>query len=104
MRNPILEHVILKILFRQSEPVHFWAFSNSVSFEMDDAELTTEEFRDALRIVEDRGLIKREKDLLGYTVWSITKLGKEAAKHKASPTRPSEIPSIENTNLLRKKK
>jgi len=83
VRNPLLEQIALIVLARRHEPIHFWAFSNNVSLEMDDPDLTTDEFRDTLRHLEDRGLVQRKEDSLGYTVWSITQLGKTASNPRA---------------------
>ena len=41
----------------------------------DDATLTTEEFRDAMRFLEDKAMIEQFADLMGDTLWAITDMG-----------------------------
>lgn len=78
MRNPVLEQITLKALSIHDRPLHFWALANSVAVGVDDPELTRDEFIRTLQMLEEKKLIKSEKDALDYTVWSITALGKSA--------------------------
>lgn len=78
MRNPLLEQVTLRALRGRTTAAPFWTIADSVSLELQQPELTTDEFLRTLQLLEERKLISKEKDLLGYSRWSITDLGKTA--------------------------
>jgi len=80
MRNRMLETVILKNLMRVETGLKEKSLMCAVEIEMDRPDLTTAEFEDAVRVLEDRGLVERFQNLLGETVWGITAAGRDALK------------------------
>ncbi len=80
MRNRMLETVILKNLMRVETGLKEKSLMCAVEIEMDRPDLTTAEFEDAVRILEERGLVDRFQNLLGETVWGITAAGRDALK------------------------
>ncbi len=80
MRNRMLETVILKNLMRVETGLKEKSLMCAVEIEMDRPDLTTAEFEDAVRVLEERGLVDRFQNLLGETVWGITAAGRDALK------------------------
>lgn len=78
MKNPMLEKQVLKILNRVETGLREKTLQAEVEIAMDRPTLTTDEFLDTLRELEDRELLLRETSLLGETLWSISSLGKKA--------------------------
>jgi len=76
----MLETVILKNLMRVETGLKEKSLMCAVEIEMDRPDLTTAEFEDAVRVLEDRGLVERFQNLLGETVWGITAAGRDALK------------------------
>lgn len=80
MTNPVLNTTILQILNRLPAGLKEKTLQNETAILMDRPTLTTVEFEDAIRELEDRELIRRDPTLLGDTLFSITGLGKEALR------------------------
>ena len=80
MRNETLERVILKNLQRVDTGLKQKSLMCAVEVEMDRYDLTTNEFEDAIRALEDKGLVDKWPTLLGDTVWGITEMGRNALK------------------------
>jgi len=80
MRNEQLEHVIMLNLRRVDCGLKAKTLQCAVEIEMDRQDLTTAEFEDALKMLEDKALIEKFDNLLGATVWGITAMGRDALK------------------------
>lgn len=80
MNNPILNTTILQILNRLPAGLKEKTLQNEVGILMDRPTLTTVEFEDSIRFLEDRGLIRRDPTLLGDTLFSITPAGRDALR------------------------
>ena len=80
MRNELLERVILKNLQRVETGLKEKSLMCAVEVEMDRYDITTAEFEDTLRALEDKALIDRFTTLIGDTVWGITEMGRDALK------------------------
>ena len=80
MKNEMLERVILKNLQRVETGLKEKSLMCAVEIEMDRPDLTTAEFEDAIRRLEDKALVERFTNLLGDTVWGITAAGRDALK------------------------
>jgi len=80
MRNRMLETVILKNLQRVETGLREKSLMCAVEIEMDRPDLTTSEFEDAIRYLEDKALVNRFTNLIGETVWGITDMGRDALK------------------------
>ena len=80
MRNEVLERVILKNLSRVELGLKEKSLICAVEVEMDRYDLTTADFEDAIRSLEDRALVDRHTTLLGDTIWGITSMGRDALK------------------------
>lgn len=80
MRNEMLERVILKNLQRVETGLKEKSLMCAVEIEMDRPDLTTAEFEDAIRSLEDKALVERYTNLIGDTVWGITAMGRDALK------------------------
>ena len=80
MRNRMLENVILKNLQRVETGLREKSLMCAVEIEMDRPDLTTAEFEDAIRYLEDKGLVNRFTNLIGETVWGITEMGRDSLK------------------------
>ena len=78
MKNPLIQKSILRILNRLN---HVALRETTLAAEVEiavDRPLTTAEFADELRYLEDRDLIERDHDSLDETIWSITGKGELA--------------------------
>lgn len=78
MRDELTERTILKVLYRMSG---VYLRQTTLAAEVEivaDRLLTTAQFTDALRSLEDRRLISRDVTLLDEVTWSITGRGAEA--------------------------
>lgn len=80
MRNAYLNQCILKILARIDTGLREKTLQNEVEIAMDRPTLTTDEFLDALRFLEDKALIDKWTNLLGDAIWGITPTGLDALK------------------------
>lgn len=80
MRNETLERVILKNLNRVETGLKEKSLMCAVEVEMDRYDLTTAEFEDAIRSLEDKALVDSHTTLIGDTVWGITSMGRDALK------------------------
>lgn len=80
MNNPILNTTILQILNRLPAGLKEKTLQNEVGILMDRPTLTTVEFEDSIRFLEDRSLIRRDPTLLGDTLFSITPAGRDALR------------------------
>ena len=80
MKNPLIQKSILRILNRLD---HVALRETTLASEVEiaiDRPLTTAEFADELRYLEDRELIQRDQDSFDETLWSITGKGELALK------------------------
>jgi hypothetical protein len=80
MKNPLIQKSILRILNRLN---HVALRETTLAAEVEiavDRPLTTAEFADELRYLEDRDLIARDVDSFDETLWSITGKGELALK------------------------
>ncbi len=80
MTNPALNNAILKILARVECGLREKTLQSEVELAMDRHDLTTDEFLDAVRFLDDRALVDRWTNLVGESVWGITEMGKNALK------------------------
>jgi len=80
MKNPALNNAILTILARVDCGLKEKTLMAETSLAMDRHDLTTDEFNDALRFLEDKALVEYWDNLIGDTVWGITKMGRDALK------------------------
>jgi len=80
MKNPALNHAILKILSRLAFGLKAKTLQAETELAMDRIDLTTDEFLDALNFLEDKALIRKWDNLLGDTVYGITDAGTDALK------------------------
>ena len=80
MKNVSLNVTILKILARIDTGLKEKTLQNEVEIAMDRPDLTTDEFLDALVVLEDRGLVDNWKTLIDDKVWGITAAGRDALK------------------------
>lgn len=80
MKNPLIQKSILTILNRLD---HVALRETTLASEVEiaiDRPLTSAEFADELRFLEDRQLIERDHDSFDETIWSITGKGELALK------------------------
>ena len=80
MKNPLIQKSILTILNRLD---HVALRETTLASEVEiaiDRPLTTAEFQDELRYLEDKGLVLRDHDSFDETLWSITAAGELALK------------------------
>ena len=80
MKNPLIQKSILTILNRLD---HVALRETTLASEVEiaiDRPLTTAEFADELRFLEDRSLILRDHDSFDETLWSITAQGELALR------------------------
>ena len=80
MKNPLIQKSILRILNRLN---HVALRETTLAAEVEiavDRPLTSAEFADELRYLEDRDLIARDVDSFDETLWSITGKGELALK------------------------
>ena len=80
MKNPLIQKSILTILNRLD---HVALRETTLASEVEiaiDRPLTTSEFADELRYLEDRALILRDHDSFDETLWAITQTGELALK------------------------
>lgn len=80
MTNPALNNAILKILARVECGLREKTLQSEVELAMDRHDLTTDEFLDAVRFLDDKALVDRWTNLVGESVWGITEMGKNALK------------------------
>lgn len=80
MRNEQLEHVILANLRRVDCGLKAKTLQCAVEVEMDRPDLTTAEFEDCLKALEDKALINQYQNLMGNVIWGITETGRAALK------------------------
>ncbi len=80
MTNPALNNAILKILARVECGLREKTLQSEVELAMDRHDLTTDEFLDAVRFLDDRALVDRWPNLVGETVWGISEMGRNALK------------------------
>lgn len=80
MKNPALNHAILKILSRLAFGLKAKTLQAETELAMDRIDLTTDEFLDALRYLSDKGLVESWTNLIGDTVWGISNMGRDALK------------------------
>jgi hypothetical protein len=80
MKNPALNNSILKILARVDCGLKEKTLQAETELAMDRHDLTTDEFLDALKFLEDKALVDRWTNLIGDTVWGITSAGRDALK------------------------
>lgn len=80
MKNPLIQKSILRILNRLD---HVALRESTLGSEVEiaiDRPLTTAEFQDELRFLEDKGLVLRDHDSFDETLWSITAQGELALR------------------------
>ena len=80
MKNPLIQKSILTILNRLD---HVALRETTLASEVEiaiDRPLTTAEFADELRFLEDRELVARDRDSFDETLWSITQKGELALR------------------------
>lgn len=75
MKNDSLNTQILLSLSRRKVGMAEKTLKAETLIGYDDATLTTEEFRDAIRFLEDKAMIEQFADLMGDTLWAITDMG-----------------------------
>ena len=75
MKNDSLNTQILLSLSRRKTGMGEKTLKAETVIGYDDATLTTEEFRDAIRFLEDKAMIEQCADLMGDTIWAITDMG-----------------------------
>ena len=75
MKNDSLNTQILFSLSRRKVGMAEKTLKAETLIGYDDATLTTEEFRDAMRFLEDKAMIEQFADLMGDTLWAITDMG-----------------------------
>ena len=80
MKNPALNTAILKILARVETGLREKTLQAETEIAMDRPDLTTDEFLDSLRFLEDRELVNNWTNLIGDKIWGITKAGRDALK------------------------
>ena len=80
MKNPALNHAILKILARVDCGLNEKTLQAETEVAMDRHDLTTDEFLDALGFLADKALVRKWDNLLGDTVWGIEPAGHDALK------------------------
>ena len=80
MKNPALNHAILKILSRVDCGLKEKTLQAETEIAMDRHDLTTDEFLDALGFLEDKALVDKWTNLIGDTVWGINDMGRDALK------------------------
>ena len=80
MKNPALNHCILKILARVDCGLKEKTLMAETELAMDRHDLTTDEFLDALAYLEDKALVDKWQNLIGDTVWGISAAGRDALK------------------------
>jgi len=78
MKNPALNNCILKILARVDCGLKEKTLMDETALAMDRHDLTTDEFHDALRFLEDKALIAKWANLIGDAVWGVTDMGRDA--------------------------
>ena len=79
MRDEVVMRTILETLSRLDTSLREQTLCREVEIGADRL-LTRSEFADAIGELLDRGLVERDKNLMGDTTWSITVAGKAAAK------------------------
>ena len=80
MKNPALNHAILKILARVGCGLKEKTLQAETEIAMDRHDLTTDEFLDALGYLFDKALVDKWENLIGDTVWGISDMGRDALK------------------------
>ena len=80
MKNPALNHAILKILSRVDCGLKEKTLQAETELAMDRHDLTTDEFLDALNYLADKALVDKWTNLIGDTVWGINDMGRDALK------------------------
>ena len=82
MKNDSLNTQILLSLSQRKTGMGEKTLKAETVIGYDDATLTTEEFRDAIRFLEDKAMIEQFADLMGDTIWAITDMGLAYLKEK----------------------
>ena len=80
MRNQFLEYSILTILAKADRPLSEYRLGSEVCFVLDEPNLSSAEFNDALSWLSNHNLISKNITLLGTIRWAILDLGREAIK------------------------
>ena len=80
MRNQFLEYSILTILAKVDRPLSEYRLGSEVSFVLDEPNLSSAEFNDALSWLSNHNLIAKNVTLLETTRWTILDLGRKAIK------------------------
>ena len=75
MKNLTLNNQILLALSRRKTGMSERTLKAETLVGYDDPTLTTDEFRDALRFLEDHAMVDTFKDLMDEPLWSITDTG-----------------------------
>lgn len=75
MKNDSLNTQILLCLSRRKIGLAEKTLKSEVVISYDDRNLTTDEFRDALRFLEDKAMLETFPDLMGDPLWAITDTG-----------------------------
>lgn len=75
MKNPNLYNQILLALSRRKTGMSEKTLKAETVVGYDDPTLTTDEFRDALRFLEERCMVETFEDLMGEPLWAITETG-----------------------------
>lgn len=75
MKNQQLYNQILLSLSRRKTGMSEKTLKAETAIGYDDSTLTTEEWRDAIRFLEDKAMVESFADLMGDTVWAITDMG-----------------------------
>lgn len=75
MKNDSLNTQILLCLSRRKTGMSEKTLKAETAIGYDDSTLTTEEWRDAIRFLEDKAMVESFADLMGDTVWAITDMG-----------------------------
>lgn len=76
MKNPALYNCILRILARLDTGLKEETLAAETTVAMDNPRLTTGEFADALRFLEDKALVTTFNNLIGEKCWGVTDLGR----------------------------
>ena len=80
MRNQFLEYSILAILARAGRPLSDYRLGSEICFALDEPNLSSAKFDDALSWLSSHNLIEKTTTLLGTIRWTILDLGREAIK------------------------
>lgn len=75
MKNDSLNTQILLCLSRRKTGIAEKTLKAEVVIGYDDPTLSSDEFRDAMRLLEDKAMVETFPDLMGDPLWAITDTG-----------------------------